>query len=138
MKIITPQLLKTPAVALALCVWGICLPLSIHAEESTPQIAQRKNLGFLVTVQAQAGKEAEVAQFLAELVELAEKESKTLTWYAFQIDETSFGIFDTFHDEEGRQEHLHGEIAKRLKANAKRLLSEAPSIQNTKILSSKS
>lgn len=96
-----------------------------------------KKLGLLVTVKAKSGKETEVSKFLSSAVALANQESKTLTWYAFQLDNATFGVFDTFETEAGREAHLTGEIAKALTANAEVLLSEPPSISKIQILSSK-
>lgn len=96
-----------------------------------------KNLGLLVTVVAKNGKEAAVSQFLSAAVELANQENQTISWYAFQIDNATFGVFDTFEGDQGRDAHLNGEIAKALMANADILLSEAPSIKKIDILASK-
>lgn len=96
-----------------------------------------KNLGLLVTVKAKKGKEKDVEQFLSSAIALANQEDQTLTWYAFQVDEETFGVFDTFEKESGRDAHLSGEIAKALMANAEILLSEAPSIKKINILASK-
>ncbi len=96
-----------------------------------------KKLGLLVTVKAKNGKEETVSNFLANAVGLARQEDKTLTWYAFQIDNSTYGVFDTFETEEDRDAHLTGEIAKALMASAGELLSEAPKIEKINILSSK-
>jgi len=96
-----------------------------------------KNLGLLVTVKAKDGKEKAVSNFLASAVDLALQEDKTLTWYAFQINPSTFGVFDTFETEAGRDAHLNGEIAKALMANADELLSESPKIEKINILSNK-
>lgn len=96
-----------------------------------------KKLGLLVTAKAKKGKEAETSQFFSSAVELARQESKTATWYAIQIDDATFGVFDTFETEEGREAHLNGKIASALMANAAMLLSEPPTIQKIAILSSK-
>lgn len=96
-----------------------------------------KKLGLLATLKAKSGKEDEVKRFIEGAVDLANQESKTLTWYSFKIDSNTFGIFDTFENEEGRESHLSGEIAKALMANAERLLSEDPKIQKIDLLSSK-
>lgn len=96
-----------------------------------------KSLGLLATLQAKPGKENEVQDFIKGAVELARKEDKTLTWYSFKIDANTFGIFDTFETEEGRDAHLNGDIANALMANADRLLSEAPDIKKIEILSNK-
>lgn len=96
-----------------------------------------KNLGLLVTVKAKAGKELEVANFLTSALALAQQENQTLSWYAFKIDENTFGVFDTFENEEGRNAHLTGEIAKALMANVETLLSEPPLIEKINVLASK-
>lgn len=96
-----------------------------------------KKVGLLVTVKAKAGKEQAVSDFLASAAELARQEAQTLTWYAFQIDAATFGVFDTFTGDEGRNAHLNGEIAKALMAHAEELLAEAPKIEKIDVLSSK-
>tara|TARA_R100000789_G_C2918326_1_gene125513 strand:+ start:248 stop:541 length:294 start_codon:yes stop_codon:yes gene_type:complete len=93
--------------------------------------------GLLATVVAKEGKEKDVEQFLASAVDLAKKEEKTIHWFAFKIDERTFGIFDTFNTEEGREAHLSGEIASQLMANAKELLNAEPNIQKIDILAAK-
>lgn len=96
-----------------------------------------KKLGLLATLKAKSGKESEVELFIKGAIELARQENKTLTWYSFKIDSNTFGIFDTFENEQGREAHLNGDIAKALMQNADRLLSEAPQIQKIEILSAK-
>lgn len=96
-----------------------------------------KKYGLLATVKVKSGKESDVENFLRSAEELAKKEEKTITWYSFQIDQNTFGIFDTFEDEDGRSAHLDGEIARQLMENAPKLLSEDPKIRKIDIISSK-
>ncbi|WP_026451674.1 putative quinol monooxygenase [Aequorivita capsosiphonis] len=96
-----------------------------------------KKLGLLVRLKAKSGKETDVESFIRGAINLAQQEDKTLTWYSFKIDNNTFGIFDTFENEEGREAHLNGDIAKALMENASKLLSEDPKIQKLDILSSK-
>ena len=96
-----------------------------------------KKLGLLATLKAKSGKESEVESFIKGAVELALQEDKTLTWYSFKIDKNTFGIFDTFETEEGRDAHLNGDIAKALMENADRLLAVDPKIEKIDILASK-
>ena len=96
-----------------------------------------KNLGLLATLHAKPEQAKTVASFIKGAVDLAKKEEKTLTWYSFQIDDTTFGIFDSFEDESGREAHLNGEIAKALMGKADELLSQAPDIKKIDILSAK-
>ena len=58
----------------------------------------------------------------------------TVTWYAFKLSDTTFGIFDTFSDEAGRQAHLSGPIAAALGQAGPGLLAKDPDIQQTDIL----
>jgi quinol monooxygenase YgiN len=96
-----------------------------------------ENLGLLATLKAKPEKAGTVADFIKGAVDLARKENQTLSWYSFRIDENTFGIFDTFEDENGREAHLNGEIAKALMNKADELLSQAPEIKKIKVLSSK-
>ncbi|TXD84066.1 antibiotic biosynthesis monooxygenase [Subsaximicrobium wynnwilliamsii] len=93
--------------------------------------------GIKVTLKAKKETTAEVEDFIKGAVELAQKEEQTITWYSFKVDAHTFGIFDTFETEEGREAHLNGDIAKALMEHADRLLSEAPVIEKIDILSSK-
>ena len=71
-------------------------------------------LGLLALLEAKPGKEAELAAFLEQGRAIAAAEEGTVTWYAFKLNESTYGIFDTFAAEEGRQAHLNGEIPKAL------------------------
>lgn len=68
---------------------------------------------------------------------LAQAEEMTITWYAFQIDENTYGIFDTFEGEEGRQAHLNGEIATALAKHGPDLLASDPDMRQVAILAVK-
>jgi quinol monooxygenase YgiN len=88
-------------------------------------------------VESKPGKESEVEAFLKSAQPLAEREPGTTSWYAVKIGPSTFGIFDTFPDEKGRQAHLTGEIAKALFAKAPELFSKEPEIHKISILASK-
>jgi len=94
-----------------------------------------KKLGLLVTLKAKEGKELELSNFLNEAVNLARREEKTITWYSFRIDHSTFGIFDTFENESGREAHLQGAIASGIMGLAADLLLEVPKIEKVEILS---
>ena len=89
-------------------------------------------------LEAKPGKEQEVEKFLKSAQPLAEKEPETITWYAIKMGPSSYGIFDTFADESGRNAHLKGEIAKALFAKAQDLFAKPPEIKKPEILASKS
>lgn len=94
-------------------------------------------VGLLVTLQAKPGKEDELAAFLAGALPLAENEPSTTAWFAIQISPTSFGIFDVFPDDAGRQAHLAGPIAAALMARAPDLLVSPPDIAKVDVLAAK-
>jgi hypothetical protein len=62
---------------------------------------EMNNFGLLATLQARSGKEAEVEAFLKSARPLVLEETKTMTWFAFKIGSSTFGIFDIYDDEEG-------------------------------------
>lgn len=94
-------------------------------------------VGLLVTLEAKPGREDEVAKFLNDGLAIVEGEPGTVTWYAIRQSDTTFGIFDTFRAEEGRQAHLSGQVAAALGQIAGDLLATPPSIVPVDILASK-
>src|ERR1700730_15149825 len=94
-------------------------------------------VGLLVRVEAKPGKEGEVENFLRGALPLAQAEPATTTWYAIRLGPSTFGVFDTFPNEAGRQAHLSGPIAAALMANAAELLAQPPSIEQIDILAAK-
>ena len=94
-------------------------------------------LALLARLEAKPGKEKEVAEFLRSALPLAQKETGTVSWFAFQIGSSTFGIFDTFNDESGRQAHLSGPIAKALMEKASELLAKPPVIEQLDVLAEK-
>ncbi len=94
-------------------------------------------LAIWAQLEAKAGKEKELEEFLKSAQPLAEREPGTITWYAIKMGPGKYGIFDTFADENGRNAHLNGEIAKALFAKAKDLLATPPKIDKPEILASK-
>lgn len=96
-----------------------------------------EKLALLARLEAKPGKEQLVADFLKSALPLAEAEPGTVRWYAWQIGPSTFGIFDTFTDEAGRDAHLNGEIAKALMAHADKLLAAPPVIEKVALLAVK-
>jgi quinol monooxygenase YgiN len=96
------------------------------------------NLAIWAQLEAKAGKEKEVEEFLKSAQPLAVKEQGTTTWYALKLGPAKFGIFDTFPNEQSRDAHLSGDIAKALFAKAEALFAKPPEIHELEILASKS
>jgi quinol monooxygenase YgiN len=94
-------------------------------------------LAFLARFEAKPGKEGEVAAFLEAARDMAAKEPTTLNWYAIRLSPSTFGVFDTFDDEAGRQQHLNGPIGQALMAKAPELFSRPPQIDPVDVLGSK-
>lgn len=90
--------------------------------------------GLLATIEAKPGKEQQVASFLKSGQTIVEQEPGTLVWYAFQINETTFGIFDAFADEAGRQAHLTGQVPAALGQITDDLLAGPPDIKQVDIV----
>ena len=96
-----------------------------------------EKFALLARVEAKPGKESEVLAFLKSALPLAQGEPDTVKWYALQINENTFGVFDTFETEDGRKAHLQGQIAAALMANASVLLSKDPVIEFVDLLAVK-
>ncbi len=96
-----------------------------------------EQFALLARLEAKPGKEAEAAEFLKSALPLAQGEEKTVKWYAWQIGPSTFGIFDTFEAEDGRDAHLNGQIAQALMAKAPDLFSKDPVIEKLDLLAVK-
>lgn len=94
-------------------------------------------LALFARLEARPGKEAAVAEFLQAGLAMANNESTTPIWFALQLGPSTFGIFDAFTDEAGRQAHLNGPIAQALMAQAADLLASPPSIEPVTVLGMK-
>ncbi|MGI8469775.1 MAG: putative quinol monooxygenase [Pyrinomonadaceae bacterium] len=92
---------------------------------------------LFVRLEAKAGKETEVEEFLKSALPLAEAEPDTTAWFAVKFDNKTFAIFDAFPNEEGRQAHLSGKIAAALMEKASELLASEPKIEKCDVLASK-
>lgn len=94
-------------------------------------------VALFARLEAKAGKEKEVAKFLEAGLAMANQEATTPIWFALRLGPTTFGIFDAFKDESGRQAHLNGPIAKALMAQAAELFAKPPAIEQIEILGAK-
>lgn len=98
---------------------------------------EKVSVGLWVRLDAKPGKEKEVESFLKSAEALVQQEPQTTTWFAIRMGPSSFGIFDAFADDSGRQAHLSGKVAAALMAKAPELLSKPPGIEKIDILASK-
>lgn len=95
------------------------------------------HLGLLARLEAKPGKEQDVADLLTSALPLANAEAATTVWFALRLGPSTFGIFDAFADEPGRQAHLSGQIAVALMAKAPELLEHPPIIERADVLAAK-
>jgi quinol monooxygenase YgiN len=95
------------------------------------------SVGLLVRLEAKPGKEAAVEAFLRSGLPLVRDEPATTAWFALRLGSASFGIFDAFPDDAGRQAHLAGRVAAALLTQAADLLAAAPTIEPVNVIAAK-
>ena len=91
-------------------------------------------VALFARLEAKPGKENEVAKFLEAGLTMARQEPTTPLWFALRLGPTTFGVFDAFADENGRQTHLNGPIAKALVAKSPELFANPPAIEPLEVL----
>src|SRR5262249_61733376 len=99
--------------------------------------AGRGRVRWFVAWEARPGKERAVEQCLQVGIRPVEAEPATTAWFGIRLGPSTFGIFDAFPDEAGRQAHLSGKVAAALMAKAGELLSKSPSIERVDVLAAK-
>jgi quinol monooxygenase YgiN len=95
------------------------------------------SLAFVAKLVAKSGFEQEVADLLTGALGLANDEAGTIVWFALRTDASTFWIVDAFPNEDARQAHINGPIAKALMANADRVLAAPPEILPADVLAAK-
>jgi len=94
-------------------------------------------VALFVRLEAKPGKEAEVERFLLDGLPLVQQEPATTVWFGIRLGPSTFGIFDAFPDEQGRQAHLAGKVAAALVAKAEKLFAKPPAIESVDVLAFK-
>ena len=94
-------------------------------------------VALFARLEAKPGKENEVAKLLEAGLALAKQEPTTPLWFALRLGPRTFGVFDAFADENGRQTHLKGPIAQALMAKAPELFTAPPAIEPLEVLGAK-
>lgn len=94
-------------------------------------------VALAVKLEAKPGKEKEVEEFLRSGLAIVQDEPETTAWFAIRFGPSTFGIFDAFPGEAGRQAHLTGRVAAALMAKASDLLATPPSIEKVDVLAAK-
>ena len=96
-----------------------------------------ENIGLYIRLVANPGKEKDLEEFLKSALPLAEQEATTIKFYVTRINESTFGVFDTFDNEYHRTAHLTGPIAEALGIKAPELLAADPIIERVNLIAVK-
>lgn len=94
-------------------------------------------LGILALLEAKPGKGADLGAFLESGRAIAVAEQGTVTWYAFKLSDTNYGIFDTFETNDALQAHLGGQIPQALAKIGPDLLAQDPDIRTVEVIAVK-
>lgn len=115
--------------------------------KTAPQVALRKRLSepqwkaaklaAMIRLEARAGKEKELRDFLRASLALAQQEPATVAWFAVRLSKSTFAIFNVFTEEKDRQAHLSGLVARLQKEPARELLARPPVIEKMEVLAAK-
>jgi quinol monooxygenase YgiN len=95
------------------------------------------NVGLFVRLEAKEGMEDEVASFLEGGRAIVDEEPETVAWFAIRLGPSTFGIFDAFPDDSGRDAHLNGRVAEALMGRADELFSQPPAIEKVDVIAEK-
>jgi protease I len=106
-------------------------------EQEEAEAADEEAVALFVRLEAKPGKEDEVEEFLRSGLPLVEDEPETTSWYGMRLGDRTFGIFDTFADDSGRQAHLAGRVASAMNERAADLFSQPPVIERVDVLCAK-
>ena len=94
-------------------------------------------VALFVRLEAKPGKEKEVENFLLSALQLVEEEPATMAWFGIRLGSSTFGIFDVFPNDEGRQAHLSGKVVAALIASTAELHTEPPLVEKVDVLAAK-
>ncbi|MEZ4241279.1 MAG: antibiotic biosynthesis monooxygenase [Myxococcota bacterium] len=94
-------------------------------------------VGIWVRLEAKPERAQALQELLTGALPLAQDEAATLVWFAVKLGPTTYGVFDAFADEAGRQAHTAGRIAAALMAHADELLAQPPKLEMTEVLAAK-
>jgi protease I len=105
--------------------------------EQTEEGEEDEAVALFVRMEAKPGREADVENLLRSGLSLVEEEPGTSSWYGMRLSDGTFGIFDTFPDDSGRQAHLAGRVAQALRDQGDDLFTSPPVIERIDVLACK-
>ena len=95
------------------------------------------SVALFFRLKAKPGRESDVEKFLTSALPLVHDESSTAAWFAIRFDASTYGIFEAFDDESGRQAHLTGKVAQALFKQAPDLFIQEPKFEEVDVLADK-
>jgi protease I len=98
---------------------------------------EEAGVALFVRLEAKPGREADVENLLRSGLPLVQEELGTTSWFGMRLGDSTFGIFDTFPDDSGRQAHLSGRVARSLEERADDLFARPPVIERIDVLACK-
>ena len=101
-----------------------------------PQEENTVTVGLLTRYEAKPGKEEVVEHSIKAALSAIQQEPGTIAWFAFRLGSSTFGVFDAFPGEEGRQVHLSAGTA-RLREKTSDLVEASLVIEKVDVLAAK-
>lgn len=115
--------------------------------KASPQLAPKKGskepiwkpvtVALLIRLEARAGREKELGNFLRASLSRVQQEPATAAWFANRSNKSTFAIYCVFTEEKGRQAHLTAVMATMLKEPTRELLAKPPVIEKIEVLAAK-
>ena len=93
-------------------------------------------VGLLLRLEAAPGRENNIQSLPEGAISMVNEEPKVMAWFRGRFGPSTFGIFDVFPDEEGREAHPSGRVAAALIDNVGELFQE-PTIERIDVITSK-
>jgi protease I len=112
-------------------------PEEIEEAQAEEAGEEEESVALFLRMEAKPGREADVENLLRSGLSLVEDEPQTTSWFGMRLGDNTFGIFDTFPDDSGRQAHLTGRVAQALRDQGGDLFTGPPVIERLDVLACK-
>lgn len=113
------------------------LSLLAHKLPQATEAGAGVTRGLLLTFKAKQGHEAQVERFLRDAQGLVEQEPGTTAWFALNLENGEYGIFDVFPDNMARLSHLGGAVPRELAKHGLSLLGGVPDMDMLQVLAAR-
>ncbi len=94
-------------------------------------------VGLWLRCEAKPDKVADVEKLIRDGLDMVDAEPDTKVWFGLRLGPSTFGIFDVFPDDHGRQAHLSGRLGSALMARSDELFTKPPEIVPVDVMVSK-